>query len=93
MIAGMLLLVCSRLFGEGDLQNSEISLLANGQQSFLLWLININNFFLGDVDDLVQSLNLSSQDLCDPESPVHKSLSSFDGDEVFAFSEEQSEGS
>lgn len=90
MIAGVLLLLGSGISGEGDFEDGEEAFLADSDESLLSGLIHINNFLLGDVDDLVESLDLATHHLCDPKGLVHKLFSSLDGHEGFALSEEES---
>lgn len=91
MIAGVLSLLSSGIFGEGYFEDGQETLLTNSHQSFFSWLIHINNFLLSYVDDLVQAFHLPSNYLSDPESLVHQLLSGLDGHEGFALSEEESE--
>jgi hypothetical protein len=79
--------------GECHLEDSKESFLADSNESFFKWLIDINNLFLRDVDNLVESCDLSSQNLCNPECTVHQFLSCFDGDSFLVFSEEEGESS
>ena len=90
MIAGVLLLLGSGVPGEGDFKDGEEAFLADSDESLLSGLIDINNFLLSDVDDLVQSLDLSTHDLSNPEGLIHKLFSSLDGHEGFALTEEES---
>lgn len=89
MIAGVLLLLGSGIPGEGDFEDGEEAFLADSDESLLSGLIDINNFLLSDVDDLVESLDLPTHDLGDPEGLVHKLFSSLDGHEGFSLAEEQ----
>jgi hypothetical protein len=91
VIAGVLLLLGSGIPGEGDFEDGEESLLPDGDESLLSGLIDINNLLLSDVDDLVQSLHLPPYHFRDPEGLVHELLSSLDGHEGFALSEEERE--
>lgn len=91
MVAGVLALVSSGLAGESDLEDGQKPLLADGEESFLLGLIHINNLSFGHVDDLVKAFHFSAHDLGDPERPVHKPLSRLDGHKTLAFTEEESE--
>lgn len=91
MIAGVPLLLGSGVFGEGDFEDGEEALLANSDESLLSGFIHINNFLLGDVDDLVESLNLPTHDLSDPEGLVHELFSSLDGHEGFSLAKEEGE--
>jgi len=93
VISWMFFLFGSGFLGECDLYNGEISLLFNSNEPLFLGLIHINNLFFSHVDYLVKSFDFSPHDLCDPECPVHQSLSSLNGHEIFPFSEEESEGS
>ena len=93
MIARVSLLCGSGFPGEGDLKYGQYSFLPDCDESLLSGLIHINNLFLGDMDDLVQSFHLSPHDLCDPQRAVHQSLGSLDGHEGFSLAEEESEGS
>jgi len=92
MIAGVLFLLGSGVPGEGDFEDGQESFLANSDKSLLGGLININNFFFGDVDNLVQSLHLPPHHLSDPERPIHKFLCSLDSHEGFSLAEEEGEG-
>lgn len=91
MIAGVLPLLGSGVSGERDFEDGEESFLADSDESLLSGFIYINNFLFGDVDDLVQSLDLASHYFCDPEGLVHELLSGLDGDEGFALAEEEGE--
>ena len=44
------------------------------------------------MDDLVKTFNLASDDLSDPKGAVHQTFGGLDGDELFAFTKEKSEG-
>lgn len=90
MIAGVLLLLGSGISGEGDFEDGEEAFLADSDESLLSGLIDINNFLLSDVDDLVESLDLPSHHLSDPEGLVHKLFSSLDSHEGFSLAEEES---
>jgi hypothetical protein len=93
VVTRVLLLFGSGLSCEGDLQNSEEAFFANGEESLLFGLIDINNLSLSNVNDLVKALDLSSDDLSDPESFVHQPLCSLNGHEFFPFTKEESESS
>ena len=93
MIAGVALLRCSGFSGESDFEYGQYSFLSDCDESLLSGLIDINNLFLSDMDDLVQSLHFSPHNLGNPQRAVHESLGSLDGDKGFALSEEESEGS
>lgn len=91
MVAGVFEFLGGGGSGEGDFEDGEVSFLSDGEESFFTGLVDINNLFFGDVDDLVKALDLSSDDFCDPKSTVHKLFGGLDGDEVFAFTKEKSE--
>ena len=93
MVAGVLSLLSSGVSGESDFEDSQESLIADSQKSFLLGLIDINNFAFGDMDDLVKALDLSPHDFCDPESFIHESFSSLYRHKTLAFTKEESESS
>ena len=92
MVAGVLLLLGSGGLGEGDLEDCEEPLLMDGDESLLPGLPHVNYFLLADVDDHVQSFDLSADDLRDPEGFVHELFGGLDGDEALALSEEEGEG-
>jgi hypothetical protein len=78
--------------GQSDFEDGEESLFMDGQQALFFWFPDINNFAFSDVDDLVKALYLAPNDLSDPQSLVHETLGGLDGDELFAFPKEKSEG-
>ena len=64
MVAGVLLLLGSGVSGEGDFEDGEESLLPDGDESLLSGLIDINNFLLGDVDNLVLLMTRDQMAAC-----------------------------
>lgn len=91
MIAGVLFLIGSGFPGEGDFKDGKESFLANSDESLLGGLININNLFFGDVDNLVESLHLPPHHLGNPQRLIHEFLCGLDSDEGFSLAEEESE--
>ena len=91
MITGSLFLISSWLFGKGDFDDGKEPFLFDSDESLLFGFKDINNLFLGDVDDLVKPRYFSSDDFSDPECPVDKSFGGFDGHELFVLAEEESE--
>ena len=91
MISGVFALFGSGVSGQGDFEDGEESFLPYGEEALFSGLIDINNFPLGDIDDLVESFYLPPDHFSDPECSVHESLCGLDGDEGLALSEEESE--
>ena len=65
----------------------------NSHQTFFTRFPSINNFSLGDIDNLVKTFNLSADHLGNPKGFVHEAFCSFDGYKLFAFTKEESESS
>lgn len=93
MVSRFLLFLSSGSFGKGNFEDGQKSFLMDGDETFFFGFPNINNFLLADLDDHVKSFDFSANDLSDPEGSVHKLFSSFNGDEVLTFSEEEGKGS
>jgi hypothetical protein len=93
MIAGVLELLGSGVFGQSDFKDSEEAFFMNSDKSLFTGFPDINNFAFGDVDDLVKTFNFSAEDLSNPKGFIHEALCSLDGNEILAFTKEESESS
>lgn len=91
MVTGVLELLGGGFPGEGDFEDGEEAFFPDCQESLLTGFPNINNFSLVDTDDLMKAFDLATQDFSNPEGLVHETLGCLDGDEVFAFTKEESE--
>lgn len=63
VIAWVFELLCSWISCESHFKDSQKSLLSDCKQTLFLWLPDINNFSFTDVDDLVKTLDLTTDDL------------------------------
>jgi len=79
-------------FGESDFKDGQEPFFADSEEPLLPWFPDINNFAFGHIDDLVKAFDFAPYDFCDPEGLVHEPLGSLDGNELLAFTKEESEG-
>jgi hypothetical protein len=87
----MLLLFGGRCAGEGDFEDSEQTFIADCQQSLFSGFVDLDDFLLSDVENLMQPGDLAADDLGNPKSAVHESFSGLDGDGGGVLAEEEGE--
>lgn len=89
LVSSGLLLFFGWFSGEGDFDDCEESFLFDSEESFFSWHVDINDFLLGDGDDLMKIWNFSSEDFSDPEGFFDESLSGLDSNEGLIFTKEK----
>jgi len=87
-----------KLFGswflsKSNFEDSKEAFFVNSHETLFTRFPDINNFFFSNINDLVKTFNLSAEHLGNPEGFIHEAFSSFDCDELLAFTKEESESS
>ena len=89
LVSSSLLLFFSWLSGQSDFSDCEESFLFDLEEAFFSWHVDINDFLLGDGDDLMKIGDFSSEDFGNPEGFFDESLSSLDGNKGLIFTKEK----
>lgn len=79
---------CSRLFCQGNLNESEESLNVDVNKTLFFRLIDVDNFLLVETSNLVEITDLSFEDLGNPNGSFDDSVSGTEDHEGFLFVEE-----